>query len=499
MEWHQRPHKESNPVSLIRNTTWSAAAAIVLTGGRFLLTVYLANKLGVSEFGKFAFSQWLVDMVFLSLAFGLPGSGSRFFAEFRTQSANLLAFERWFLPRSLVVVVAVAVASPLVALAFNGEVDLKFALLQAGWSASAAVWALLLARAQGLQQFKRVAMSNGVYVVIALTGCALLPKEGVHVTSAMLLVMIATLAAALTTWLPLPMSESKRASEGTDLNLRMLKIFGMNIWITSLVGALVWSRGELVIVRSELGVSDVAIYSIALSLVGIATQGLMLLTGPLGPHLTQMWGAGKHEEAINLCRRITDMLMLTAGILSIFLMAFAPELIRFTFGPTYAEAKVSLAILGLGTIGLASAAANHLLQIKTNGVFARNANFIGAFGLFAAAIPMVNAVGIDGAAMSRVFIQISVGVMTLYFAHRLVSVNSVNWINLAKIGLVIFVAVIFNFMEGHALYIRALTFCLSALIIVFWLRDDDGSFIYSSLLNRFYTIFSNIKNGNSVN
>lgn len=485
-------------MSLIRNTTWSAVAAIVLTGGRFLITILLANKLGVSEFGRFAFSQWLVDMVFLSLAFGLPGSASRFFAELRTQSANLLAFERLFLPRSLVVVVAVAVVSPLVALTFNGEVDLKFALLQAGWSASAAVWALLLARAQGLQQFKRMAISNGVYVVIALGGCALFPKEGVPVSSAMMLIIIATVAAAISTWLPLPMSENKRTIESSDLNLRMLKMFGVNIWITSLVSALVWSRGELVIVRSELGVSDVAIYSIALSLAGIATQGLMLLTGALGPHLTQMWGAGKHEEAINLCRRITDMLTLTAGILAIFLMAFAPELIRFTFGPAYAEAKVSLAILGLGTIGLASAAANQLLQIKTNGVFARNANFIGAFGLFVAAIPLVKLVGMDGAAMSRVLVQISVGVMPLYFAHRLVSVNTVNWINQAKIGLVIFVVVVFHFVGEHALYIRVLEFCLSTLIIVFWLRDDDGCFIYSSLLNRFYTICF-IKNGNSDN
>jgi O-antigen/teichoic acid export membrane protein len=476
-------------MSLIRNTSWSAAAAIVLTGGRFLITILLAKKLGVSEFGRFAFSQWLVDMVFLTLAFGLPGSASRFFAEFKTQSANLLAFERWYLPRAFVVVLAVAVASPLVALAFNGEVDLKFALLQAGWSATAAVWALFMARAQGLQQFKRIAMSNGVYVAVALSGCILLPTEGVPVSSAMLLIMIATAAAALTTWIPLPSTASEQTSKGSDLNRRMLKIFGMNIWISSLVSALVWSRGEIAIVRTELGVAEVAVYSIALSLVGIATQGLMLLTGALGPHLTQMWGAGKQEEAISLSRRITDILAFTAGILSVFLMAFAPELIRLTFGLAYAEAEFSLAVLGLGTIGLASAAANQLLQIKTNGVFARNANFLGAFGLFGAAIPLVAMVGIDGAAISRVFVQIGVGAMTLYFAHRIVSTKTVNWINQAKIGLVVLVAAAFNFTGEHALYTRVIVFCMSALTLAFWLRDDHGGPLYRSVLIRFVTHF----------
>jgi len=473
-------------MSLIRNTIWGAAAAIMLTGGRFFITILLAKMLGVSEFGRFAFSQWLVDMVFLSLAFGLPGSAGRFFAEFRTQSANLIAFERWFLPRSFVVVVAVAVSSPLVALAFNAEVDLKFALLQSGWSASAAVWALLMARAQGLQQFKRVAISNGVYVVIALVGCAVLPKEGVHVSSAMLLVMIATAAAALTTWLPLPMSENKLTTESTDLNRRMLKTFGMNIWISSLVSALVWSRGEIVIVRTELGVADVAIYSIALSLVGIATQGVMLLTGAVGQHLTQMWGEKKHEEAINLCRRFTDMLTFIAGIMSIFLITFAPELIRFSFGPAYAQAEVALVILGLGAIGFTSAAANQLLLLQSNGAFGRNANVIGALGLFIAAVPLVKLAGIEGAAVSRVLIQVGVGVMTLYFARRLISVRTVNWVNQTKIGLVISVAILFNFMGSHMLYFRALEFFLSVFAMVYWLRDDFGRLIFGSLLNRFY-------------
>ena len=485
-------------MSLIRKTTWSAAAAIVLTGGRFLIAITLAKKLGVSEFGRFAFSQWLVDMVFLSLAFGLPGSATRFFAELRTQSANLQAFERWFLPRSLVVVVAVAIVSPFVALAFNREVDLKFALSQAGWSASAAVWALLLARAQGLQHVKRIAVSSGVYVVIALGGCASFLREGAPVWFVIMLITIATVAAAITTWLPLPMSEKNlRTNESADLNLRILNKFGINIWITSLVSAMVWSRGELAIVRSALGVTDVAIYSTALSLAGIATQGMMLLTGALGPHLTQMWGAGKHEEAINLCRRITDMLTLTAGILAVFLMAFAPELIRFTFGPAYAEAQVSLAILGLGTIGLASAAVNQLLQIKTNGAFARNLNFFSAIGLFVAVIPLVTLAGIEGVAVSRALIQISVGVISLYFAHRLVSVNSVNWTNQIKTGLVIFVVVVFHLVGAQALHIRVLEFCLSAMIIFFWMRNDDGGFIYSSLLNQFNTLL--MKNRNSGN
>ncbi|MDG4550485.1 MAG: lipopolysaccharide biosynthesis protein [Candidatus Contendobacter sp.] len=481
-------------MSLIRNTVWSAIAAIVMSWGRFLLTILLARKLGVSEFGIFTFSQWLVDIVFLCLAFGLTGSASRFFAEFRTRYQKLVAFERWFLLRSLAVVAIVAVASPLAAIAFNGEASLKIGLLQAGWSAAAAVWALLLARAQGLQRFKLVALSNGVYIAIALSGCALLPKEGVDVSSAMLLVMVATAAAAFIMWQPLPIPPHERMKEveGSELNHRILKIFAINIWISTLVSALVWLRGEIIIVRLELGVSELAIYSAALSLAGIATQGLMLFTGAVGPYLTETWGAGKQEKAIILCRRITDILTLMAAILSIFLILFAPELIRFTFGSAYAKAEVTLAILSLGTIGLASAAPNHLLQIRTNGVFARNANFIGIIGLFVTAIFLVNLVGIDGVAVSRALIQIGVGIFTFCFSRHLISIKSVYLNNQLKVVLVTCFVILFNSIGEYSFYLRLLEFLLITVVLIFWLRDDEG-LVLSRLLCRLYVTGALVK------
>lgn len=442
----------------------------------------------------FAFSQWLVDIVFLCLAFGLAGSASRFFAEFRTRYQELLAFERWFLLRSLAVVVIVTLASPLAVIAFNGEASLKIGLLQAGWSAAAAVWALLLARAQGLQRFRLVALSNGVYIAIALSGCALLPKEGVEVSSAMLLVMVATAAAAFTMWqpLPIPLHGRTKKAEASELNHRILKIFAINIWISSLVSALVWSRGEIIIVRAELGVSELAIYSAALSLTGIATQGLMLLTGAVGPHLTQMWGAGQREEAVLLCRRITDSLTLISGILCIFLFLFAPELIRFTFGTAYAKAGVTLAILGLGTIGLASAAANQLLQIRTNGVFARNVNIVGAISLFTTAILLVKLAGIDGAAMSRALIQIGVGIFTFYFSRHLISINSVHWNNQLKVVLVTFFVILFNFFGEYSFYLRLLEFFLITAVLIFWLRDEEG-LVGSRLICRLFATSALVK------
>ena len=132
-----------------------------------------------------------------------------------------------------------------------------------------------------------------------------------------------------------------------------LKKFGLNVWITSLVGALVWSRGEMALVQSMLGVKDVAMYAVAVTLVGLAVQGTMLLTGAIGPHLTQMWGAGKLQEAQTLCRFFTNILTLSAAILSVFLILFGTELVFFAYGVQFQGADRILPILALGIFGLA--------------------------------------------------------------------------------------------------------------------------------------------------
>ena len=473
-------------MSLIRSTTWSAVAAIVLTGGRFVVIMLLARKLGVTAFGKFAFAQWLVDIVFLTLAFGLPGSASRFFAEFRTQYANLVAYERWYVPRAIAVMAAVALASPMVALALNGTVGHNFALLQAGWAASTAAWALSMARAQGLQRFKRVAVSNFVFVVVALAGCAWLPDQGANVESAVLMLTIATTAAALVVWLPLPGSlvAHEPLTSKSDVSHRVLRTFGLNIWITSLLGYIVWSRGEIVIVQAQLDASDVAIYSIALSLTSIATQGLMLLSGALAPHLTQIWGEGKQEVAVQQCCRITDMLTFTGGFLTIFFIAFSPELIQCTFGSSYTNSRTALLILSIGVLGFTCAAANQLLQIKTNGVFSRNANITAAIMLFTMAAPLVKILGVEGAAISRVAIQISIGIATVYFSRRLIAINSVNWMNQVKIFTIIAASAVYNINYQHTIQDRATVAIICSALLIFWIRGNSKKLIFIDLVNQ---------------
>ena len=477
-------------MSLIRNTAWSAFAALFLLSGRLLANILFAKTLGVTEFGKFVFSQWVIEMIFLGLAFGLPGSAGRFYAQWRTNTPRLLKLETWFWSRTLFILPAVALISSLTLVVFNNEENLNILLLQAGWAASSAFWALLLARAQGLQKFKRVAFSNGTYVFTTLIAFALLLNESMTVSLVMLIALFATILAAIVCWIPLPIDEKiKLKIKEKKISFRKVNIFGLNIWISGLVGAFVWSRGEIGVIRAELAISDLAIYSIALTLSGIATQGLMLLTGAIGPHLTQMWGTEKRVEAINLCRNFTDILTLTVGFLSLFLIIFSKEIIYLSYGINYVDAKVLLAILGLGAIGLVSAAPNQLIQIQTNGIFSRNINFIGAAVLFITSFVLIKFLGVEGAALSRALTQNFVGFATLYYAYRNISKQTVNWINQVKVGLIVLIVLILNYVNNFSIYLRISEFLASTTTVILILHNDNRKLIFLIILNKIKKYF----------
>ena len=99
---------------------------------------------------------------------------------------------------------------------------------------------------------------------------------------------------------------------------------------------------------------------------------------------------------------------------------------------------------------------------------------VAALGLFIVAFPMVVFSGVDGAAVSRSLVQIGVCIATLYFARRLISRNTVNWINQAKVSLIIVIFAGAILSDQQPLHLRFLGFGLANLILIFWLHDEHG-------------------------
>lgn len=392
----------------MRNTAWSGLAAVVMSVGRLGLAAVVARRLSTTEFGDLVFSQWVVDTVFLFGSFGLTGAATRFFPHYMAVgNASYVAFAGWYRRRALWVIAWITVITPCLAYGISPRSDVNV-LLIAAWACGNGSWALAIARLQGLQQFRMIAVSNAIYVIVAFVGVAFVSRE-LGVVGIIVVFVLAAWTSAILSMIsgPSPVSRASQAAESKFSRVDVSS-YALNMWMASSIGALVWSRAEISVVRAVLTSSDVAFYGAALTISGLANSSMALMTGALGPRLAQLWGQGKIADAFDLSRVVTDLLIFSSGIAVSTLILFSNEILLVAFGRQYQEAGTLLSILALGAFGLTSGCVSTLVQYETNGKFARDLNLLGAVLLFSAAIPLVDWVGVTGAAIARCAVQLVV-------------------------------------------------------------------------------------------
>jgi O-antigen/teichoic acid export membrane protein len=144
---------------------------------------------------------------------------------------------------------------------------------------------------------------------------------------------------------------------------RRIRGYAFNVWITALLWSLVWSRGEMPIVRAYLGDAGVAQYAAAMTLFGGAIQGVMLAVSGVAPQLAMLWGSERRDEAIAAARTIMDVQLLFCGAGALLLIWLGPELVALAFGKRYHEAAAPLTVFAVGLLAMAVSSQNYLLWV----------------------------------------------------------------------------------------------------------------------------------------
>jgi O-antigen/teichoic acid export membrane protein len=218
-----------------------------------------------------------------------------------------------------------------------------------------------------------------------------------------------------------------------------LRAYAMNLWITGLVSSLVWTRGEMLVVRLGLSLQDVGLYTAALGIAGLAGMAMNLLTGALMPRFAQLEAEGRHEESRALCRTVTDVLLVTGSAGVALLALWSGFAIDVVYGSEYSSVAPLLSWLALSALALSGNALNGLLQLRSEGRFTRNLNLVSMFVLFALALPLVNAFGLAGAVAARVGVQWGMLAWMLFASSR-VSAVLVDWRNVGASVVIVLLA-----------------------------------------------------------
>lgn len=447
-------------MSLRHHAIYAAGAGLIGAGTRFLTLVLLARFFPEAQVGQFAYMLFLVDLSFLIVCFGMNGVASRYLAEYAAEPARRASFFVWWCRRAIWVPPTAGGAVLLAAMASGLEVSPAAAAGIAFWAMAYAGQSLALAAFAGLQRFDQVfaVVALGAAASLAavvLAAWAALPLAGLY--ALMGAACIASVLLALRHFSPL--WGAGRLAGARPGFWAGIAGYSLNMWLTALLWALVWSRGELPVVRYWLGDVALAHYSVALSLMAGLMTAVMLGTSGFAAQVTRLWGEGRKPEAYTLCRKVSEWQLVVAVSGASAAILFGSEIIDFAFGVDYSGSISILAVLACGVPAMAFIMQNHLIQIETNARFTRNCAVAGVFFLLLSAFMLTDRFGAEGAALSRV------GTMGLMVLANVVFLGFIG----ASAALPKFHAALFAVLPGalvilnlqaQSLAIRALAFTI---------------------------------------
>ena len=462
-------------MSILRHSAWAAAAAIVLTGSRFAFVAIIARRLSMTEFGQYAYGQWLADLSFLLCSLGATGAVGRYVAEFRNDPALTAAFIRRWLPFAIGLPWLAAAVVPLGAWLSGMSIGFYGLFWLVLWALASGLWAMQTAALSGLQRFDLIFFGNAVAAAILVGGALLLPSGSANTGQVFALMALSCCCASLVGFSTTRRLAGHVPAEIIPARWRAMQGYALNIWLSALLWSLVWSRGEMPIVRAYLGDVGVAHYAAALTLFGGGMQGVMLATSGVAPQLTRLWGEGSHTQALDLARRVMDVQLLVCGLAAIVLICFSPELMRLAFGGAYGAESGSLAILSLGLVALAVSCQNHLLQIATDARFSRDSTLLGLFVLFGSALLLVSVAGLAGAASARAGTMLVMAAVSLLVMHRRWGGDAYSGKNFAWVFLLVASCLAIQRLTADLhWFVRAGLCSVTAAVLVAAVRDERG-------------------------
>jgi O-antigen/teichoic acid export membrane protein len=471
-------------LSLLRNSSWAAIAAITMAVSRFLFAAMLARKLEKQAFGQYAYGQWLVDLSFLVCSLGITSAISRYMAEYRHDPALLSAFVRRWRPLAFGLPLVAAIGVLLGAWLSGMTMTFAGMAVLAGWATTSGLWAMQTAALTGMQRFDLIFRANVMAAAVMLSGAFFVPSaaDPTVVFGLMGLACLCASGVGVATTHQLAQGGTARAR---NADWRGVRTYAINMWISALVASLVWSRGELPVVKTILGDSAVAQYAAALAIYGAAVQAIMLGLGGVAPHITSLWGEGRKDEAIALGRSIMDLQLAAGGLGSLAIIWFGPEIVTLAFSAAYRESGGPLSILCIGLVSFAASCQTLLLQLETDAKFNRNTAMLGVVVLFAMAFILVPSYGLYGAASARIGAVLTVSAVTVLFTARRWGKRAISFGNATIVFALLLSAL---FLKDVPLFAstpaKCAMFALGATTLMVLLRGRDKKLV----VNRVYRL-----------
>jgi O-antigen/teichoic acid export membrane protein len=405
-------------INIFSDSIYSAFSGILLLSGNFLSGVVVANFLGVADTGEFYFFIALCLLAATILDGGAASSVVRFHASLsgqnNAQAAHALAGR---LARHLLAYVALGLSLvlalansgslshsmdlPPVTEALPGHPGLSFLILL-GLSVLVQTMALFaIAYLRGSRRFRMLAGLSlaSMAAQLGLVWCSALT---IGVTGAIVGYGLGQIPLALVTVGLLFRRGSLDRSVSTEV--RRYQRFA---WAANVCNIFVWSRIEVFLLQYFWGPREVGLFSVALALSALASQGPMLMTGAFLPLLSERHGRGDTDGLQRAFSGGTRLLAMLAFPACMGMVAILPAVVKLLYGPEFAPSvPASMIVCAAAAVSVTAVIGTHAVSALARSDFIFYTSLFGAFLSVLLGLSIIPAFGVAGAAMSRSITQL---------------------------------------------------------------------------------------------
>jgi O-antigen/teichoic acid export membrane protein len=210
---------------------------------------------------------------------------------------------------------------------------------------------------RGIQRFDRLALLTVVFLVCQFGGVALGAVYS-GATGA-----IAGYCAGSAVPAALSLRHAKPAGAPCpELGARVRR-YAVYAWAGALSGTFVWSRAELFFLERSTGSAAVGLFTVAVTLANLASQGPMLLTAGLLPYFAANFGKGAVGEMRTAYATATRVLAFLVLPSCFGLAALLPIALPLVYGHDFADAVPAATVLVLAAgVGATASAGTTLVM-----------------------------------------------------------------------------------------------------------------------------------------
>jgi O-antigen/teichoic acid export membrane protein len=413
-----------------KRSMYSAVSGLSTVFATFISGIIAANMLGVEGTGLVAFAIWLALIASQVVDGGTALCVGRFTADLHGQGDAAAAYSlsgrlaRRLLFYNIIAVAAFAAfyfADPPMA---ADSIRRLFDVTDRGAATNLAFFVALLTFTQSFAAFG-MAHYRGSQDFVTLAALSLVSMVAQIICvylGALFFDVPGAIAGYVAGQLFLTVAGAKLMTRNgvvtTDL-IGQTRKYGRYSWAANLCNTFVWSRIEILFLQSFWGYREVGLFSVALALSAIASQGPLLLTGAFLPMLAEKHGQ-KDRQGLQLAFASGTRFLAIAAFPACFGMAaIVPALVQLLYGPSFAPAIPAATIIATAAaFSITTVIGTHLVNALARSDVIFVTSLIGAALSIGGGFLLIPHYGLLGAAISRTATQLAMIGIGLWFITR---------------------------------------------------------------------------------